>query len=93
MRFEIIGIPSLAHLIVEIITELLLTPLSISSFSIRIERCTNLDVVSISTPETRLCTMADSIRCANIKVTGSGTTLPNATVKFPGAYTATDPYT
>ncbi|KAN0093827.1 lytic polysaccharide monooxygenase [Hyaloscypha variabilis] len=29
--------------------------------------------------------------CANIKVTGSGTTLGNATVKFPGAYTATDP--
>jgi cellulase len=31
------------------------------------------------------------ISCANIEITGSGTTSPSSTVSFPGAYTANDP--
>ncbi|KAI1495783.1 glycoside hydrolase family 61 protein [Biscogniauxia marginata] len=29
--------------------------------------------------------------CAQLKISGGGTTLPSSTVSFPGAYTATDP--
>jgi len=31
------------------------------------------------------------MQCTNLKITGDGTELPTETVKFPGAYSATDP--
>jgi hypothetical protein len=63
-----------------------------SPFCVRNERCSILHVVSFLAPRFPLGTIVDDISCANVKVTGSGTSLGNATVKFPGAYTPTDPY-
>jgi Auxiliary Activity family 9 (formerly GH61) len=89
MRVELIGMNTLPCflLVINAAADLF----SSSSFSLRHEWCPILHVVS-SPPQNFLpCTIIDGISCANIKVTGSGTTLGTATVKFPGAYTATDP--
>jgi hypothetical protein len=52
MRVELIGTASLTFLTA--MTSFLLTPFSSSPFCVRIERCTVLYVVSVSTTEGRL---------------------------------------